>query len=350
MDNKDQSESVPQPAKRQLIKGLAAFAAGVMADRYIGTPTSTVTNPNPSANTEQNFVLKQAIPMPEIVTDEKILNHILELDPYSPERIMEEAIYLSRAESQEQIDKGFWVMNSKDLRGTLLHKRYQLREKGVLVMSISEEEIKWAKSKEIHPEILAICKDAESMARKIIGNESLMINPGGLAKLMTEETGRALGGSDVSYAFNYVGEQTAEKHINQVAFPKDKAALVELCAKLSADTGLTFNPQKIAGSYRGNQLSGGAIGAQFMPSTALEIYQLMEATGEKFNPFDPTSAVIGAWVYLAKRGYRRGNPQDIEKAIRGWNNDPKETAIVISAANSYYDQFVQKPAPVLVHR
>lgn len=350
MDNKDQSESVPQPAKRQLIKGLAAFAAGVMTDRFIGTPTSTVTNPNPSANTEQNFVLKQAIPMPEIVTDEKILNHILELDPYSPEKIIEEAAYLGRAESVQQIDKGFWVMNSKDLRGALLHKRHRLRERGILPMNVSLEEIRWARSQGIHPETLALCKTAEPGARKIIKNEDQMINIGGLAKLMTEETGRALGGSDVSYAFNYVGEQAAEKHINPVAFPKDKAALVELCAKLSADTGLTFNPQKIAGSYRGNQLSGGAIGAQFMPSTALEIYQLMEATGEKFNPFDPISAIIGAWVYLAKRGYLRGNPQAIEKAVKGWNNDSKEAARVISAANSYYDGFIQKPTPILAHK
>lgn len=350
MDNKDQPQYVPQPAKRQLIKGIAAFAAGLVADHIIGTPTSTVTDLNPSAATEQNFEPRQTAPVPEIVTDEKILNHILKLNPYSPEKIMEEATYLGRAESVQQIDKGFWVMNSKDLRGALLHKRHRLREEGVLPMNVSPEEIKWARSQGIHPETLALCKTAEPIAKKIIRNETQMINTGGLAKLMTEETGRALGGSDVSYAFNYVGEQAAEKHINPIAFPKDKAALVELCAKLSADTGLTFNPQKIAGSYQGNELSGGAIGAQFMPSTALEIYKIMDEAGEKFNPFDPISAVIGAWVYLAKRGYLRGNPQAIEKAVKGWNNDSKEAAKVISAANSYYDRFIQKTATILTHR
>lgn len=361
MDDKESTDQ-PKVSRRDVVTAGLGVAAGAAFRHFLGNfgetkPTAPALVPVPIVIQSEKPLLPPAEEK-EILADNDLLNQILDLEPYSPERIGKEAEYFVRAKSLEQIDKGFWALNSRDLRGALLHKRFQLRERGILPMIITAEETRWAKSQGIHPETLAICKDTFIKAKKVLEKlypndpdiELRIINPGGLAKLMTEETGRALGGSDISYAFNYVGEQAAEKHINPIAFPKDKTALATLCEKLSANTGLKFKPEKVAGSYRGSALSGGAIGAQFMPSTALEIYEDMEKVGEKFNPFDPKSAVIGAWVYLAKRGYKRGYPEDIKQAVKGWNADEGEIDKVIKAANSFYDGFVQKPTPALAQR
>ncbi len=316
-----------------------------------------------------------------------LLNNILSQKAGSREREVSEVNYLnflSKNLSKDRIDKGLWVISNIKLRHDLIALRYQLRpldQKDLL--NKNSDLMKWYQNNSIHPEILGICLDSYPKARKVLqdiqtafkkegGNfnfegtflysldlneniQNMMINPGGMATLVARETS----------GFTNIGSGEAVLQINTdtEAFPTAVEDLRKLCQKLEGDTGLEFskNFNHVPGSQRGDiskNLSGGAIGLQFMPNQALALYEIMQKAGYKFNPFDPTSAVIGAWVFLAleKQGlgfkgsilttthsYTVGESSQVEhyrkEALASWNNSATEIDSVLIAANEFFAKF-----------
>ncbi len=371
MDNKDNPNPHEYDAtRRRLVKaGLYIAGGGILgaiAGRALNTSTSSATEapapattPVATKETPTTNATTKEVPKTVEKTDLKaFLNEILSLDPYTPKRVRKEAAYVALAQTKEQINQGFWAVTSKDLRACLLDARTELRTKGDLPKNLSPQEMEWAISQKLQPEVLAICKEAypqaleviktllptlrPSLANQKIDPETVMMNPGGMAMLMALETGSSFGGNELKFGFINTGEQPAIRHINPKIFPDGVDSLKKLCELVSTDTGINFNYEKIPGSYSGEgDVSGGAIGPQFMPDNALKVYQLMDRVGVKFNPFDPTSAVIGAWVFLAMKGYMRGNDQTIFNTIMSWNYDKNEANKTIAAANDYWDKFVR---------
>lgn len=222
---------------------------------------------------------------------------------------------------------------------------------------------------------MGICIDAYPKARRIIEilksdlrddlknnpaalsqikPDDIMINQGGMAALARVETD----------SFVDIGYVPAIKQINTRSrdYSNEDKLLKILCSKLSRDTGLLFDPENVPGSERGNvqeNTSGGAIGMQFMPGTALAIYELFEKYNLsrdlekdpelKFNPFNPESSAIGAWVFLARHerftqgerfGYLRGDDEKMIFALRKWNNVPAVAKSTLGNAKDYWDKFI----------
>lgn len=300
-----------------------------------------------------------------------VLSRILSSQVGSKTRHDLEDEYCYRVRTKEDIDRGFCTVSSPDLRSQLLLKRWGLRENGKL-SALKKEKREWAERRRIYPETLAICDDTYKHAKDVIsklawlpgfekikfnirevGLDGVMINPGGMTELVCTETGslvEALVASgdvaDLRFGFVNTGVDPAIYQINDKHryFKDEKKNLALLIQKLSNDTGLKYYPENVQGSGRGDiekNLSGGAIGLQFMPGNALMIYNALEKIGEKFNPFDPESSIVGAWVFLAMNGYKRGDFESQRKAIQGWNRDTDQIKAVFNVANDYYDNVMK---------
>lgn len=295
-------------------------------------------------------------------------------DPVRPKAEVE---YAKHALTIKDIDIGLMFLVDKIARRRLLDKRFEIRqnEKQANLTVLTQERIDWAEKNGILPEALGICLDAYPKARRIIEilksdlrddlrnnpqalikikPDDIMINPGGMAALVRVETD----------SFIDIGHVPAIKQINTRSsdYSNENKLLKILCGKLSRDTGLLFDPENVPGSERGNaqeNISGGAIGMQFMPGTALAIYELFEKYNLsrdlendpelKFNPFNPESSVIGAWVFLARHerftqgerfGYLRGDDEKMMFALRKWNNVPAVAKSTLSNAKDYWDKFI----------
>lgn len=377
-------------------------------------PASISTPKPPTATPEKPVSL-------ETLSDHELLNRALSLPLADQERKKAELIYFERAKTVEQINKGLWVINyfgglsdnHRELRAKLLNKRFDLRQNGSIkeAPKIPQEMINWAIEQKIHPEVLALCLENEEWGMNIIQKlinksvketgsigqfrpdfvdparskdlppdlrkaiqenkvaaDTLMINAAGMAKLICTETGlefpMVVGkdekGNDirkiVSYGFTNTGDKKVTEQVggNQAALN----ALSELFQKLQKDTGLNFSAANIPGSSMGEgDAAGGAIGPQFMPGTALEMYKLFENVGEKFNPFDPACAIVAAWVFLARsqhlsnrpgkdyrEGYIKGRApitlEYREYALGKWNQNQKQIDSVLGAAIDFANKFL----------
>lgn len=324
-----------------------------------------------------------AQPVPEVVylpapqpDQVNTLQQILASPLFSAERSALEKSYASQAKGLEDIDRGFWVIQSQELRARLLDLRHQLRQAGhPLLISLPEAQARWAKNYQflpglgIHPETLAACLDSYPVARRAIASlrdqlrpdlkdqaisiDDLMINPGGMAALSCYETGWDLG-TNLSYGFSNIGGNLAALEINQTYLPTALNSLNVLALRLRADTGLYYHLGNIIGSERGNpalNASGGAIGMQFMPDNALRLYDLLSEAGFKFNPFHLQSSLVAAWVFLARQeifegggiryGYRRNFPVESRLALAKWNPLTPQINSVYKAAVNYFDNFLK---------
>ena len=211
----------------------------------------------------------------------------------------------------------------------------------------------------IHPEILGICLDAYPKALKIIEElmvkekirkdqipaEDVMINPGGIARLIDYETGDFHHFS--RYAFTNVGEGIAIEQFkgDENELKRMVAALTALSLQISADTSLKFDPNRIVGSVPGNpEDGGGAISIQFMPDNALAIYNLVKNNTReqhKLNVFDPSDSAIMAWIFLAIKGYWRNHELDIRDSLRRWNDSNVQIDTIYNTAVNYYNNFIR---------
>ncbi|HRN96120.1 MAG TPA: hypothetical protein PLD54_01600 [Candidatus Levybacteria bacterium] len=294
-------------------------------------------------------------------------NTILQAEIFSPERVALENAYLKDTMTLSEIDLGLAVCVEESVRRSLIGKRWELRKSGVEGMTqLSAEQIQFCREHEISNEILGMCLDTYEDAKNIIAQlqdelredsegkavdpEMLMINAGGLAKLIMTETS----------GFLNPGKKKAITQFGEDNIVYDTAALKELTSLLSENTGLNFDPNNIAGSEflkQDGNTSGGAIGIQFMPSRALEYYRKLQKTGEIGNIFDPIQSIKMAWTFLAcheqvipgeptpekfRYGYLRGNEPHHDRyrynAIDKWNSKEDQIQSIKQAAEIYSDR------------
>lgn len=306
-------------------------------------------------------------------TIEQRLNDILATSLNTDERVDKEGAYATWASSLEAVRMGLWVLSRPEQRARLTYKMATMRERGHPNLTrLTDKQLEWANLNGIHPETLAACIDAFEPAKEAVQKlkkvlrpdlpdttpaEDLMINPGGMAMLVVTESGFRYDpyNPDALWrGFISIGQRPAILEINPEAFPGGIEALQKLAKYLSEDSGLNFDAANIQGSVRGNpnlNISGGAIGLQFMPGTALGLYERMASVGIKFNPFDLTSSLVGGWVFLAEQrvfadnsiryGYKRGNPQAIRFAIEKWNPSERQVRTIVEAAYDYYNTVVE---------
>ncbi len=345
------------------------------------TPQFTKTKPVATPTTSASFETHSP-QMKPVETDPKpkisAIEAIVPIPIGAPVRPKAEIEYANHALTIKDIDTGLMFLVDQIARRKLLETRFNIRqnEKQANLTILTQEKIDWAEQNGIIPEVLGICIDAYPKAQRVIAilkkdlrddlknntaalsqitPDDIMINPGGMAALVRTETD----------SFIDIGSVPAIKQINTASseFAYDAEALKTLCTKISKDTGLLFDPNNVPGSQRGNtskNISGGAIGMQFMPSKALEIYNFFDKYNLRrnletdpelhFNPFDPNMAVIGAWVFLARHedlgslgeriGYMRGNDRKMEFALRKWNNVSSIAQKVIQNASDYWDRFI----------
>lgn len=387
--------------RRQFLSGIAGLAGTAILAKA-GLLNASLESPEQPKKIPAVAPIENPLPTPKVEKTPipyDYLNEILSLPLKSPQRIQKETEYVKQIEqtqSLQLIDQGFWVLSDINQRAHLLDLRYKLRTReNSKLIKLSQQQLNWVMEKGIHPEVLGICLDAENKAKGVIGAllakngggvekfrpdlvrlkqfnhpqavdlttvtiPGMMINPGGMSQLVCYETGLALNQQNTTgldfnnsiYGFSFIGGKQAVTEINLNVFPTDIPALKELCTLLKNDTSLNFIPENIPGSEWGNRnvnISGGAIGLQFMPNKALELYRLFDQVNIKFNPFDLESALIGAWVFLAKGelvgntevryGYLKGDKAKIIAAITKWNPFPDQINKIYNTAVDYYNRF-----------
>lgn len=365
--------------RREALKLGLVFAAGGVANRLLGPNTQT-----PESPVVVNTVLTKEKTMAEL------LQEILDVPPFvrphvgSPERIRKESEYLGRVSENptlEDIDRGFWVLSHQPARAELLELRYNLRLSGKekRLGQIPDEKIKWAIEHRIHPEVLGVVLDNYERARKKIANldkddklrddhrklkepDEGMINAGGLAMLITMETG-PINFLGESFGFSNIGQDMAINQMFGGGAQDDKLALEALSDIFFKKTGLRLNPKNIVGSVKGeDDESGGAVAVQFRPKNAEKTTKLIETvTGELLNVFDINDAPVMIWVFIARHewvgkdangndlyrvGYRRGVGPDITNAIVKWYGAPGVPATKTEkAAYDYHPKFIEGKPP-----
>lgn len=229
----------------------------------------------------------------------------------------------------------------------------ELREFGM--EPLDQARIDWAIKNEIDPRILANCRDSftavfelldvgrdlffEGRTEEELKNmriETKIPNPGVIAKLMMTETGNAnpyaIGLINRLWGMVYIGGANAWDEINldPDIFPLGHDHLERIAKMLENETGLPYmdNVRTIPGSQRGDikkNLSGGAIGPQFMPLNALTIMEKYKIANERLgnkyptdpNIFDPIVANILSTVFIASSLYaRHPDTDDVAKSIK----------------------------------
>lgn len=267
---------------------------------------------------------------------------------------------------------------------------WQMRQRGELERyghsRLSQEHIDWASRAGVDPRILAYCIEARSLAKRMImakpeifyeqGGinfteqyvDSTLPNPGYMAMLLQTETGNPY--STDKWAYVYVGDGLASQEINEApnAFPNSNQFLRQVARHHQDATGLPYydNWAMIPGSLRGNpgaNLSGGAIGPQFMPINAmLFINKYNEAKGRlrgdipDINLWDPYTGTVLGYMYIAssfyarhgslepiydylRPSYRRGDDAVMRAATSKWNPHAGQINQIMEAAYSYSSRF-----------
>lgn len=282
------------------------------------------------------------------LTDQELLNKILETPLGLPEREDLENNYLSKVKTLDQINQGFLCLAILDFRAQLLDLKWEERIKNnTKLKPLSPELIAQAIKQGIHPEVFAVCFDARGraieMAQKIFGQtrseiEKIMPNIGEMATRICSETGLKYPKGkfkDLIYGFINIGNKSAisQTNTNLGAFPNTKTELEEIISIVKVLTNLNFQDEIYPGSTPRGQgdLSGGAIGPlQFMPPTVLEMYDLINhKTGQKLNFLDPEEATIMALIFIIK--YKP----------KMWNNDQRQME-EIRAGGQLFQSNLQK--------
>lgn len=370
--------------RRNLMKGGAAVAISfLLANKLRGN------QPVASEQSPADFLAVSSEPDPFKERSEILrkLNEIKNLPLMDEGRMEKEKKYVAGAKTIEESDAGFSALGRKIVRADLIEKRYGMREKGEQgLQPLSKEQIEWANAEGIHPEILGICLETQDLARQVIDSlkprirddfkgqeeklaqipgENFMLTPGGMARLICEETGGVSDRKGRKIGFSFIGGGLAKDQYDGMYKESGGRDLAEVCGRLKMDTGIDFTVENTQGSQKppGHE-SGGAIGIQMMPGTVLELYDLLYSVplvnGDhlKFNPFDPTSSVLGAWVKLAQRKYlgvRKGEPlwrygvyqgkdNETRDAIAAWNPFDKEITQIFNSEQSYRAKFPPQAA------
>lgn len=371
-DNRPTAENNESPldykiTRRGLVKGAAKYGIAAAIGAKIGLELSEHKNRKSEENTQfveestdqMNILQQEQRETAQTELLKQQMNEILGLELFSDVRNTVEQTYAESVQTLEGVDMALSVCADMDVRTYLINKRWELRQRGTPGMTqLTEDQLKFCYSRDITPEVLGMCLDAYKDAKRIIGKlkgelrpdlpeieaEMLMINPGGMAELIMQETS----------GFKTIG---SKKAMTQLTSEIDQESLVQLCALLSKDTGLQFDPHNVPGSDIGDpnvNWSGGAIGIQFMPGNALRYYRMFQEVGEEANIFDPLQSIKMAWAFVAHHervgpepnairwGYVKGDNTAIELAIRKWNNLDSEVNAIMGSAYQYYDEVVSR--------
>lgn len=371
--------------RRNLMKGGAAVAISFLLSNKLRGSQPVASEQSPA-----DFLAVSSEPDPFKERSEILrkLNEIKNMPLMDEERMKKERQYVKEAKTIEEIDTGLSALGRKIVRADLIEKRYGLREKGEQgLQPLSKEQIEWANAEGIHPEILGICLETQDLARQVIDSlkprirddfkgqeeklaqipgENFMLTPGGMARLICEETGGVSDWKGRKIGFSFIGgAEKAKDQYDGMYKESGERDLAEVCGRLKMDTGIDFTVENTQGSQKppGHE-SGGAIGIQMMPGTVLELYDLLYSVplvnGDhlRFNPFDPTSSVLGAWVKLAQHkrvtdsegkpdwryGVYEGNDINTRKALAAWNPYGKEIMAIFNADQSYRAKFPPQAA------
>jgi hypothetical protein len=337
--------------------GAAAAAVGkLVLDKRSEPGTAPPATQTAEAEQTQVVAVEQTEQAVESLPLIDRVNAILGLELFSPMRNEAEMRFADDVATVEDVDLGLTVCAKLESREQLLAKRAALRAEGQPGMvQLSAEQIAYCERNKIDTEIFAMCLDTYPDALKIIAKlqpdirddelgktidpEMLMINAGGMAQLVMQET----------TGFREIG---SEKAMTQLADPDDVNALTIYCQKLREDTGLQFDENNVPGSAltSGNS-TGGTIGIQFRPTNALDHYDLLKQAGEVGNIFDPTTSIKMAWVFLASQkwvedandyqyGYMKGDRIAMDRALRTWNDEDTEVEVILSSADNASDSGV----------
>lgn len=267
---------------------------------------------------------------------------------------------------------------------------WKMRQKGELktygLSVLSDEHIRWAEKTGVDKRILAYCIDARDAAKRLMLAdpyifyenlqtgvdeayvENTLPNPGYMAMLLQTETGNPY--SHDKWAYVYVGDGFASQEINESidAFPNSNEYLKKLAKHHQETTGLPFldNWESIPGSLRGDpsqNLSGGAIGPQFMPLNAVLFLNKYNTARDKMsntdvpdlNLWDPYTGTILGYLYIAsafyarhgnlepvnvlRPGYMKGNDEMIRAATQKWNPHAGQINQIVTAGYSYWEEF-----------
>lgn len=372
-----------KPVSRRTAAGIigGGFMAGTGAvavvkkgiiQSVIDAPQQSETLPAPAPTpTETTVVSGEEI-------DKDLIHNILRTPPQSEARKLPEIAYVKSVRTLKEIDQGLLLIGDENLRLELIEKRYQLRKSGKEPNQQylpSNQEDMWAGDHGIHPETLYMVKDARWIAYTVltklqqllpqefsVANVSdMLISAGGMAKLVCTETGFANPKDPKAgvYGLANIGKYPAITQFSEKNKEEESRALTTLCGYIAKDTGLPIYSDTVIGSTRPSQVdSGGAIGMQMMPSKALEMYKLFEDSGMKFNPFDATSSIAGAYVFLAREqqfsdgtkryGWRKNSPEkDKRFALEKWNNDSAQAEKIYQAGIAYEKAFPSKQPTVI---
>lgn len=326
------------------------------------------------------------------VSKEPSPHKILKTSLLDPERVQLEQEFLKEATNLHLVNLGFQITTNPDVRIKLLQKRWLIRQNSNQgLIPLSQELANWATEQKIdnntqqsvkwpmHPEVLAICREAYPHAQRVITKllekskpdfrpdladmnpnvlsavtaQDMMINAGGMAQLICAETG--IKKAALWYGFTNIGRFPAITQLNLDLDPKAEENLQKIAANLQKDTNLPFSYLNIPGASRTSRNQDeGSIWLQLKPSNVTAIYELMASVNEVYNPADVISGAIGNWVFLARGqrvlvnnrpdyrfGYLRNYPQYIDRALAKWNPSPPEIEVVRNAAIDYYAKFLE---------
>ena len=396
------SEEPQNSGRRRLIKATAAGVVGIGAAKIIKTeldnhkvnnshvnsaqsgnqtenlPNTTVDSVSriPQESFPKDYVPSvDAVRLGNEMIEKDALNEILALPPftdkdetvYNPARLKLERKYVDLASSLESINRGFLVIGNPELRMQLLRARYSIRCSQQMntesFRELKPEFEKWAIEHKIHPEVLATCIDQYSQAVKLMqplkndirpdlkahyDPEDILLNAGAIAELICEETGLA-DSHGLRYGYANIGTKTAYSQINPNVFKEDRDDLQIISNRLYDKLGLKYDPKTIIGSTRGDasiNVSGGAIGLQFMPENAKMIDDLFRKSNDNFIPWDIESSTKGVYLFLAMRSYFHKNllfSDALYKTIQSWNHYIPEDDAVNKAYLEYKSDFPSSP-------
>ncbi len=299
--------------------------------------------------TPQRFEIPK--PSEKLKTPEQLLlarlQEIANADIFSHERIALEKAFVNEAQTAEEFDKGFWVIQNQKSREQLRDKKWHLRQNGnsekTGLQKLPDRLKKFAEGKAIHPETLAWCWEAndeinETLEALGIGGGSDLshrLNSGGLATLLTHET----------KGFTQVGNARATEQMPEY----ERWTLFDLCEELKPIMGITLSAPNIAGSeetFPGAQ-NGGAVGGQFRAVMALHLNDIYRPFQKKFNPFDIRSSVVGGSILIgsskdmAYPGFVRGNESREIGGLTNWfGYHPEAIKSVLNVDRDYQREIV----------
>lgn len=346
-----------------------------------GSPPTPPQSPEPPAKEEQEFPLYRLKELYEWKKSRQAeylkskSREVLNLEPTSKERAKIEYAMFEHLKDELNTNRADMsdILLAMEISGTVSGRNYgmdliwQARQSGVLesfgMKALDQDRIQWAKDNKIDPRILAIAGDVRSIVLQILMADPLQFleqgikppdtwteedrkaielkipNAGMIAMLMMTETNGYLN----------VGTEWAIQQLNPEVFPSGPEDLKQIAKDLSELTGFDFTADNIIGSDRGDpryNLSGGAIGPQFMP-LLWRVFQLKynftnSRRTKKFPPISPNDPIMGTMMstlYLSSYFNHR------EGLSNGkWVRD--ETTLRIGYEKEYLDMFLRYPAMI----